>query len=139
MTRIVCIGNRLAPPDDAGPRVYDRLRALTLPDGVEAIDGGLAGLDLLALLDGAGAVVLVDAVRGFGPADAVVVIDASEAVEQVPDVHDHAAGLPYLLRAAQVACEAPPAVTIVGLGPEVGAAEIDAAARLAVDLAGGAT
>ena len=47
-------------------QVFDRLQEMQpLPAGIELIEGGLAGLNLLPLLERGGRVVFVDAVSGF--------------------------------------------------------------------------
>ena len=86
MRRIVCIGNRYFGVgfDDVGPRVYDAL-ANRLPQGVEVIDGGLAGLGLLRWFDAAGCLVFVDTVSGFGPAGSVHVLEAEHGSHRGPE------------------------------------------------------
>ncbi len=114
--RIVCVGSRLAEADDAGPRVHDRLAASTLPAGVELLDGGLRGLDLVPLLEGAARVVLVDNVEGYGRPGEVVVIEGSALVEGPPPAYGHGNGLAYALRALPVVCEGDlPEVVLVGV------------------------
>jgi hydrogenase maturation protease len=141
MQHIVCIGNRLITSDDAGPRVYDRLLAAAIPEDVMVIDGGLAGLDLLGLVEGSERAVFVDQVRGFGPRGAVMKL-ASRDIEAAGDGRagfGHASGLPFLLRCLPRACEPPPReVTIVGLeGLEIPDSSVDAAARLCLELVSG--
>ncbi|WP_432822275.1 hydrogenase maturation protease [Trichloromonas sp.] len=60
--RIIGIGNPLMGDDGIGIAAVERLRLLELPAGVEVIDGGTGGLTLLALMEGAQRVILVDAV-----------------------------------------------------------------------------
>jgi hydrogenase maturation protease len=136
MTRIVCIGNRHHPEDDAGPRVYSRLHAAVLPPGIELIDGGLNGLNLLRCLEGADRVVFVDTVSGFGRPGELVVLDPheGEAVASLP--YDHTSGLAYLLRVFPALCDSPaPEVRIVGIEGPAEAEAISAAAGLALRLA----
>jgi len=47
MTRIICIGNRFAYPDNFGMLIYEELKKLDL-DATEVIEGGVGG-DSLAL------------------------------------------------------------------------------------------
>jgi hydrogenase maturation protease len=47
---VLGIGNPLRGDDGIGPRVVELLKQQGLPDGVEALDAGTAGLDLLYLL-----------------------------------------------------------------------------------------
>lgn len=138
MNRIICIGNRLIHEDAAGPAVYDRLCGATLPDDVELVDGGLAGLDLLRFLDGAERVVFVDSVSGYGAPNEVLVLDADDVGAAAADRYDHAAGLPYLLRALpHVVEERAPEVVMVGVEGNPDDRALARAADLAVHLASG--
>lgn len=114
--RIICLGNRLVAADAAGGAVCDRLRETVLPDGVEVIDGGLGGLDLLRFLEGADRVVLVDSVLGFGEPGEVVNLDPAELAASGAASYGHHSGLAYLLAAAPLACDRPPGeITVVGV------------------------
>jgi hydrogenase maturation protease len=130
--RIICVGNRYVPEDAAGPQVYERLRGRALPPGVELVDGGLGGLDLLSLVEDAEQVVFVDAIAGDAPDGTVVVLDADEAAATAGPRYDHAAGLAYLLRALPAVCAGRvPRVQVVGLAGPNG---VDRAAALALQL-----
>ena len=138
MRRIICIGNRYHPEDAAGPQVCDLLRRGALPEGIEVIDGGLAGLNLLRYVERAERVVFVDRVCGFGRPGEVLSLNPEEAAAAAAPRYDHAGGLAYLLRVVPVACEGPaPGIVIVGIeGPADGGAIAEAAAlalKLAVD------
>lgn len=141
MHHIVCIGNRLTPADDAGPRVFDRLQTTELPEQVTLTDGGLAGLELLGLVEGAERVVFVDQVTGFGPEGAVVQISTEEITdtEQAGERYGHASGLPFLLRCLPLVSDPPPEeVLIVGVeGEQVQEQSVEAAARLCLKLVHG--
>jgi hydrogenase maturation protease len=114
--RILCIGNRLVAGDDLGPRVHDRLAAAALPAGVELIDGGVRGLDLLRLIDGCRRVIFVDAVSGFGPPGTVLALPAAALAGETPAAYGHAGGLNYLLEVAPMVCTVPlPMLTVVGI------------------------
>ncbi len=138
MTRIVCIGNRHHPEDEAGPRVHSLLRAAALPSGVELVDGGTGGLNLLACVERAGRVVFVDSVSGFGRPGEVLVLDPEEVTAAASPRYDHAAGLAYLLRILPVVCEGPaPEVVIVGVEGQADPAAVTMAAELALKFAAG--
>lgn len=133
MKRIVCIGNRYLGEDDAGPKVHDVLCSRKLPDGVEVLDGGLAGLNLLPCFDGATGLVFVDAVAGFGAPGSVHVLEAEEVAALADGQFDHAAGLPYLLRAATAASEGPlPRVVVVGVEMPADGESLEMAAEYAL-------
>jgi hydrogenase maturation protease len=129
--RIVCVGNRYRPEDDAGPRVYDRLAREPVPAGVEVIDGGIAGLGLLRWLEGAEHVVFVDAVSGFAEPGGVVLLTAEQAAANAGTGYGHEAGLGYLLRAFPRVHEgAVPRVTVVGLETPADDCSVARAARI---------
>jgi hydrogenase maturation protease len=116
---IICIGNRLISQDCGGLDVYDCLQSLQpLSDGVEVIEGGLAGLNLLPLLEQGGMVVIVDAVKGFTRQGEIIVLSHSEIVKNNPDSHfDHGSGLVYLLTMLPKVYEGelPEDIVLVGL------------------------
>lgn len=133
--RIICVGNRFVAADAAGPMTHDYLLEQRVPDGVEVIDGGLAGLDLLPLVDGAARVVFVDAVDGFADDAKVFPLTPDEAATLALSSFDHAGGLSYLLRALPAGCETSmPRITIVGIQGPPAPADIARAAQLAVRL-----
>ena len=135
---IVCVGNRLREDDRAGLLVYDLLqRQESLPEGVELVEGGLMGLDLLPLLERGGRVVFVDQVRGFAAPDEVVVLGREEILAAGGDGHfHHQAGLPYLLAVLPEVCEGEMVeeVALVGIEGECSSAAIERAAALCLDI-----
>ncbi|MGK5545874.1 hydrogenase maturation protease [Streptomyces sp. URMC 127] len=70
------IGNIFLADDGFGPEVINALRARPLPDGVDAADFGIRGMDLVyRLLDGYAAAVLVDAAPRGGTPGTLYVLD----------------------------------------------------------------
>ncbi|MCF8086073.1 MAG: hydrogenase maturation protease [Desulfohalobiaceae bacterium] len=137
-SRIICIGNRLIDRDMAGLAVFDRLQAMDMPPGVEVIEGGLAGLDLLPLLEGVERVVFVDTVHGFTDSDQVVLLDREQIIGCLEGVHyGHEAGLPYLLTVLPKVCEGrmPQDIRLVGLEDRCTPEGIVRAAALSLSLA----
>lgn len=136
---IICIGNRFISEDASGLLVYDRLRAVDpLPAGVEVIEGGLAGLNLLPLLERGGRVVFIDAVHGFTGPDEIVVLDDRQIGGAKSSVHyDHGAGLPYVLAVLPAVCEGelPAEIFLVGLEGRSSPPTVERAARLSLALA----
>lgn len=136
MKRIVCVGNRYHPEDVAGPLIYDYLQTIARSPDIEVIDGGVAGLDLLRFVESAERVVFVDGLAGPSAAERVVVLTADEVAAGAPDAYDHAAGLPYLLRAWRQLSDGPlPEVLLVGIEGCPGRATIAAAGDLSLSLA----
>ena len=131
--RVICVGNRYVEADAAGPAVHDLLRSRCLPEGVELIDGGIAGLDLLRWIEGARRVVFVDAVSGLEATDGVTVLRGAEVAslaEGADAACGHAAGIPALLRLAPLVCDPPlPEVLLVGVEAGAGPAALARAAE----------
>jgi hydrogenase maturation protease len=138
VSRVICAGSRLDPRDDVGPRVYDLLSARPLPPGLELVDGGLSGLDLLPFVEGAERVVFVDAAFD-GPPDLPFSVISGARVAAIADRrYGHAAGLPYLLRVLPHVCEGlAPEVFVVGVSPGASEDAVAEAGRVAVRLAAG--
>ena len=139
-TRIICIGNRLEPTDDAGPRVYDRLVAAGLPEGIECVDGGLHGLRLLNILEGAARVVFVDSMVGYGSPGEVRQWAVEEVIALAVGAYSHDAGLPYLLAVAPAVCDGPlPEIAVLAVERGATDAQLDHAAVRALALASAET
>lgn len=65
---VLGVGNLLRRDDGVGVHVVEALRRrCRFPDGVRLVDGGLGGPGLWGAVEGAEALVAVDAVRGGGP------------------------------------------------------------------------
>jgi len=138
MERIICIGNRYVDEDSAGPRVFDELRRRRLPEGVELVDGGLAGLDLLRWVEGCERVVFVDTVSGFGAPGDVLLIDAPDQAFEQPAHLDHDAGFEYLLAMAPLVVDGPAfEMVMVGLEPPTSKASVRRAAEMSLLAVGG--
>jgi hydrogenase maturation protease len=134
--RIICVGNRSVPEDAAGPRVYDWLVRRGFPPEVEVVDGGLAGLDLIRIVEGAARVVFVDSVAGFSRPGKAIVLDATEAARHAANRYDHTAGLAYLLRVLPDVCEGEmPDVLLLGIEGRPDDRAIAAAAETCLTIA----
>jgi hydrogenase maturation protease len=135
--RIICIGNPFFLPDAAGPMVYEILSRLQLPQKVELIDGGLAGLNLLRCLEDVGIVVFVDAVSGFRDSPGIVIMNSFESLQIDPEC-DHNTGLSYLLRVAPlVLIGEMPDIILVGIEGEPGYGLCAQAAQMCLDIIAG--
>ena len=135
--RIICIGNRFFKPDAAGPMVYDLLSRRQLPESVELIDGGLAGLNLLRFLENAGLVVFIDTVSGFRESPGIVILDSFESLHIDEDC-DHNTGLSYLLRIAPlVLTGGMPFIILIGIEGEPDSSLCAQAAQKCLDIVAG--
>ncbi|MDK9706751.1 MAG: hydrogenase maturation protease [Desulforhopalus sp.] len=136
---IICIGNRFVPEDAAGMAVFDRLQAMRpLPAQVELVEGGLAGLNLLPLLERGGRVVFVDAVRGFAGEGEIVLLTHEEICQaKAAPHHDHGAGLAYVLAVLPKVYdgELPEEIVLLGLEGRCAVQTVEKAAAMAVVIA----
>ncbi|MEN8188744.1 MAG: hydrogenase maturation protease [Thermodesulfobacteriota bacterium] len=91
------MGNRFCRADSLGPLVYDYLAMEALPQGVELVDGGLAGLNLLSLFEGCRRIVVVDRVDGFGRPGEVLKLGWDDYAQGSYVEYGHSSALHYLL------------------------------------------
>jgi hydrogenase maturation protease len=137
--RIICIGNRYSSIDSAGIAVYEKLRDLNcLPPGVELIEGGTAGLNLLPHLELGGVIIFVDSVRGFTSPGSVILIQEDEIQNNLSTrSYDHGAGLEYLLTLLPRVYEKtlPEMILLVGIEGAWTEKIINQAANMTIDLA----
>lgn len=137
--RILCIGNRFDSEDAVGMAVFDKLQEMQpLPAEIEVIEGGLAGLNLLPLLEQGGRVVFVDAVKGFAEPGEIVLLDHQDILHTLGEGHfDHGAGLAYVLSVLPRVCDGtlPEEIVLVGLEGECSMQMIERAARLSIAIA----
>lgn len=141
---ILGIGNILLRDDGLGVHL---VRALAedpdrLPDGTAVLDGGTLGLDLLAEIGEADALLLVDAVRLRDRPGAVRVIHGNEIHATLAGhISPHQIGVADLVAAARLLGCLPERVSLVAMQPadiEVGlelSAPVAAALPLAIAIA----
>jgi hydrogenase maturation protease len=77
-TLILGLGNPVVSDDGVGVHVVERLRAGTLPPGVELEEAGASGLAILDLVVGYDRLVVVDAIDVGRPAGTVLELDAAD-------------------------------------------------------------
>jgi len=136
--RIICIGNRFIPGDDVGLKVYDRLKELPLPEGVELIEGGIAGLNLLRYADGVRRIIFVDAVSGFCADDEFVSLSREQLASEALSHFEHSAGIPYLVQAMPAALDGPlPELFLLGAEANASDNTIDSLANACLQAAMG--
>ncbi len=63
---ILGIGNLLLKDEGVGVHAVRLLEEKGVPEGVEVVDGGTLGFDLLGIFEGTDKVVVIDALRGGG-------------------------------------------------------------------------
>jgi len=138
---VLGIGNILLRDDGVGVHVVRELERRVacgdalLPPGAQLVDGGTLGLDLLPLIAGARAVLLVDAaLMGGAPGSVVVRRGGALRADRDGPRAVLPTGIDDLLAAAQLADLLPRAVSLVGVEPgEISAGlDLTAAVRAAL-------
>ncbi len=147
---VLGLGNLLLSDEGVGVHAVAALRKrYHLPDGVDVLDGGTAGMDLLDIIAGRDHVIVVDAVRREGAAAGTLFTFRGDDIRAAfgARLSPHQLGLLDVLAATSLLGEAPGAVTVIGIVPahlDLGlelsptvAASLDALlARIADELAG---
>jgi hydrogenase maturation protease len=117
-TLVLGLGNILLRDEGVGVRVVERLLAqYTFPEGVQAMDGGTLGLDLLPHLQDAGRLLVVDALQARQPAGTLVRLVGKEVPMflDASRVSPHQDGLHDLLAVAMLKGYLPAEVVLWGV------------------------
>lgn len=119
-TLILGVGNLLLSDESVGVHLVNQLESeYTFPEGVELVDGGTAGMELLDYIASREHIIIIDAVlTGDEPGTVVILKD-----DQVPalfnnKVSPHQLGLSDLLGALKLTDESPENIFLVGVVPE---------------------
>jgi hydrogenase maturation protease len=114
---VLGLGNILLHDEGIGVRVIEQLRArYTFPDDVIVLDGGTLGLDLLAYIEEASHLVIVDAVNaGKEPGTLVRLVNDEIPAFLGPKVSPHQVGLQDLLALARLRGHFPTEVVLWGV------------------------
>jgi hydrogenase maturation protease len=116
---VLGLGNILLQDEGLGVRALERLTtSYRLPADVQAVDGGVMGLDLLPYLDDVDALLVIDAVQTGRPAGSLVrlegeAIPAALAVK----ISVHQVGLQELLATSRLEGTLPRRVVLWGMEP----------------------
>jgi hydrogenase maturation protease len=114
-TRVIACGNPLLGNDAAGLRVMALLQEIR--QGLDVVEGGLGGLGLVPLMEGAHRIIIVDATQGMGaPGEVRVFRDLPPSRLFPLSLHDLG-----VVEAVQVARELGIAPEVVIVGIEGGA------------------
>ena len=112
-------GNILLSDEGVGVRVIEAFQdRYQVPDGVEVLDGGTCGMDLLDVIAGRDHLIIVDAVNTGSPPGTLVRL----ADRQIPTVFrtkssPHQGGLCDVLALLDLMEAAPRHVTVIGVQP----------------------
>lgn len=117
---VLGIGNLLLQDEGAGVRALEAFESTyAVPDGVELLDGGTSGLELLHHIEGRDCLIILDVVKSGKPAGTVIRMEA----EEVPSlfrqkISPHQLGLSDLLATAQLTGGIPGKLVLLGIEPK---------------------
>jgi len=113
---VLGIGNILLRDEGVGVRVIEQMQEMHLPDGVELVDGGTGGADLIDVLAERQKVIVIDAVQSDCEAGTVLRFTAEDLVRpNQASMSLHEIGLAEsLIMTRQLGC-APEDVVIFGI------------------------
>ena len=114
---ILGIGNLLLSDEGIGVHAVRCLADQELPPGVEVLDGGTSGADLVDHLDGRTKVIVIDAASGDGPPGTIYRCEARDLIEQEGSLSLHEFGLADSLHMAESLGCAPQRVIVLGVQP----------------------
>lgn len=119
-TLVLGLGNILLSDEGVGVRVVERLQAsYALPEDVEILDGGTAGMDLLDAIAGREVLIVADAVRVDAPPGTVLRLEDDEVHAYFgARLTPHQLGLCDLLATLRLTDESPKRIVVVGIAPE---------------------
>ncbi len=122
---ILGIGNRLLTDDGVGSCFAEALSTFDLPEGVEVVDGGLGGLNLMDHIEGKEILILVDALdpRDGEPGQVKLfkvnsgAVDPSEAIRMLVEAGSHGVVPELLVAAADAMGYLPRESYVLGIVP----------------------
>ena len=117
---VLGIGNLLLQDEGAGVRALAEFeRRYAAPAGVELLDGGTSGIELLQYLRGRDYLIILDVVKSGNPPGTIIRMEG----EEVPalfqkKISPHQLGLSDLLAAVQLTDRLPRGVVLFGIEPK---------------------
>ena len=116
---VLGLGNILLSDEGVGVRVVEALQArFRIPDGVDVVDGGTSGMDMLDTIDGRDHLIVIDAVStGAAPSTVVRLTDEDVPAFFRTKISPHQLGLSDVLAALTILDSAPAAITLIGIVP----------------------
>ncbi len=116
---ILGIGNLLKSDDGLGVHVIRHIEesGVVLPDGIDLLDGGTAGFDLLGLIENYDKIVIVDALRADDKPGSVYRFAPEHAVETRSRFSLHEVGIMEVIRLLRI-LDRNPEIEFVGIVPE---------------------
>jgi hydrogenase maturation protease len=116
---VLGLGNILLSDEGVGVRVVEALQErYRIPDGVDVVDGGTSGMDMLDIIAGRDHLIVVDAVNTGEPPTSVIRLTG----EAVPvffrsKISPHQLGISDVLATLRLLESEPAGITLIGIVP----------------------
>jgi hydrogenase maturation protease len=117
---VIGLGNPLMGDDGAGLAALARLREdWLLPEGVELVDGGTWGMNLLPIIEGCPCVLLLDAIDADSPPGTLTVLERADIPRYFQlKLSPHQIDLREVLGLAELRGKLPARLIAIGVQPE---------------------
>ena len=116
---VLGVGNSLQIDDGVGVHAVAELMKMQWPEEVEIVDGGVAGLDLIAIVDKREYVIVLDAVDAGHEAGTIFKFTPEDVENQTLHYDSlHQIGLLETIQMAKLTGSAPKHTIILGVQPE---------------------
>lgn len=117
---IIGLGNTLLQDAGIGVHIIQELQKMNLPDNIELIDGGTAGLDLMDYMNkGVDKVIIIDAVKGGRTPGTVFRLSANEIMTTTKHIFSiHQADLVDAIKMIDLFGRKPQEIVIIGVVPD---------------------
>lgn len=117
---VLGVGNILLSDEAIGVRIVEALTArYQLPDEVDVLDGGTAGMELLETMANRSHLIIADAIvsRNYSPGTVMTLRDDEVPVLFTNKISPHQLGLADVLSALRFTDEFPRKLTLIGIIP----------------------
>jgi len=116
---ILGIGNILLKDEGVGVHVAKRLKEIPLPENVEVLDGGTAGLDLADFIAGRKKLIVIDAVKaGEKPGTIYRLKEENLSIKPKAIMSFHEVDLLDAIHMSIVMDEKPEEIVVIGIEPK---------------------
>jgi hydrogenase maturation protease len=120
-TLVLGVGNLLLQDEGAGVRAVEQFaRNYSIPEGVELLDGGTSGIELLYYIQDRDTLIIVDVVKGGSRPGTVFRMEGEEVPALfLKKISPHQLGLSDLLATARLTDRMPGKVVLLGIEPAI--------------------
>jgi hydrogenase maturation protease len=117
---VLGIGNLLLQDEGAGVRAVEEFeRKYVVPAGVELLDGGTSGIELLQYIRGRDALIILDVVKSGNPPGTIIRMEGEDVPAMFQKrISPHQLGLSDLLAVSQLTDSMPRHVVLFGIEPK---------------------